>query len=101
MYKYVPNSFPPFSSILEERLEFVGEVTQKLKIHYFVRLFSQIQLMSEKKIELEKRIHSIQSDRDGLSVALEEATDRIMVLERQTREQEIQVGSAIFCMFIS
>lgn len=48
--------------------------------------------MSEKKIELEKRIHSIQSDRDGLSVALEEATDRIMMLERQTREQEIQVG---------
>lgn len=49
--------------------------------------------MSEKKIELEKRIHSIQSDRDGLSSALEEATDRIMMLERQTREQEIQVGS--------
>lgn len=51
----------------------------------------QIQLMSEKKTELEKRIHSIQSDRDGLSAALDEATDRIMMLERQTREQEIQV----------
>lgn len=47
--------------------------------------------MSEKKFELEKRIHSIQSDRDGLSTALDEATDRIMMLERQTREQEIQV----------
>ncbi|KAK7597792.1 hypothetical protein V9T40_010017 [Parthenolecanium corni] len=54
-------------------------------------LKEEIQLMSEKKIELEKRIHSIQSDRDGLSVALEEATDRIMMLERQTREQEIQL----------
>lgn len=49
--------------------------------------------MSEKKIELEKRIHSIQSDRDGLSTALDEATDRIMMLERQTREQEIQVST--------
>lgn len=47
--------------------------------------------MTEKKIELEKRINSVQSDRDGVSAALEEATDRIMMLERQTREQEIQV----------
>ncbi|XKL67301.1 hypothetical protein PGB90_002792 [Kerria lacca] len=54
-------------------------------------LKEEIQLMSEKKIELEKRIHSIQSDRDGLSTALDEATDRIMMLERQTREQEIQL----------
>lgn len=56
--------------------------------------------MSEKKIELEKRIHSIQSDRDGLSVALEEATDRIMMLERQTREQEIQVGYLMLFMLL-
>lgn len=54
-------------------------------------LKEEIQLMSEKKFELEKRIHSIQSDRDGLSTALDEATDRIMMLERQTREQEIQL----------
>ncbi len=52
-------------------------------------------------MELEKRIHSIQSDRDGLSAALDEATDRIMMLERQTREQEIQVKTKIFVSDVS
>lgn len=34
----------------------------------------------------------MQSDRDGLVIALEEANDRVVMLERQTREQEIQVS---------
>lgn len=48
-------------------------------------------MISEKKQELEKRLNSLQCDRDGLSAALDEATDRIMMLERQTREHEIHV----------
>ncbi|CAH0753538.1 unnamed protein product [Bemisia tabaci] len=54
-------------------------------------LRDEIQMMSERKSELEKRLHTLQCDRDSISVALEEASERIMMLEKQTREQEIQL----------
>lgn len=54
-------------------------------------LKDEINMISEKKQELEKRLNSLQCDRDGLSAALDEATDRIMMLERQTREHEIHI----------
>lgn len=54
-------------------------------------LRDEIYLMSEKKIELERRVQTLMTQRDSLTNALEEATDRVLMLERQTREQEMQL----------
>ncbi|XP_014248118.1 bicaudal D-related protein homolog isoform X2 [Cimex lectularius] len=54
-------------------------------------LRDEICMMSEKKTELERRIVTMTQQRDTLTVALEEATDRIMFLERQLREQQMQM----------
>ncbi|KAF6214424.1 hypothetical protein GE061_009167 [Apolygus lucorum] len=54
-------------------------------------LRDEIMMMSEKKTELERRVQSMTQQRDSLSSALDEATDRIMFLERQMREQQIQM----------
>ncbi|PSN41505.1 Bicaudal D-related protein [Blattella germanica] len=50
--------------------------------------------MSEKKCELERRLQSLLSERESLGSALDEATDRIVMLEHQAREQEIQLRQA-------
>jgi hypothetical protein len=47
--------------------------------------------MSEKKCEMERKLQSLLSEREGLGLALDEATDRIVMLEHQAREQELQV----------
>ncbi|XP_069684118.1 bicaudal D-related protein homolog [Periplaneta americana] len=57
-------------------------------------LRDEIHLMSEKKCELERRLQSLLSEREGLGSALDEATDRIVMLEHQAREQEIQLRQA-------
>ncbi|XP_054284541.1 bicaudal D-related protein homolog [Macrosteles quadrilineatus] len=54
-------------------------------------LKDEIYLMSEKKGELERRLQNVVSQRDSLSSALDEATDRIMMLEKTTREQELEL----------
>ncbi|RZF33154.1 hypothetical protein LSTR_LSTR004840 [Laodelphax striatellus] len=54
-------------------------------------LRDEILFMSEKKLELERRVQMLQDQRDNLSSALEEATDRVLLLERETREQQIQL----------
>lgn len=52
--------------------------------------------MSEKKCEMERRLHNVVAQRDSLSAALDEATDRIMMLEKTTREQESQVDNIVY-----
>lgn len=52
--------------------------------------------MSEKKCEMERRLHNVVAQRDSLSAALDEATDRIMMLEKTTREQESQVDNNVY-----
>jgi hypothetical protein len=52
--------------------------------------------MSEKKCELERRLQSLLSEREDLGLALDEATDRIFMLEHQAREQEHQVPELHF-----
>lgn len=52
--------------------------------------------MSEKKCEMERRLHNVVTQRDSLSAALDEATDRIMMLEKTTREQESQVDNIVY-----
>ncbi|BES88885.1 Coiled-coil domain-containing protein [Nesidiocoris tenuis] len=54
-------------------------------------LRDEIIMMTEKKNELERRVQSLTQQREGLSATLEEASDRIMLLERQLREQQIQM----------
>ena len=41
-----------------------------------------------RKIELERRIELLQGEREGLSSTLDESADRIIMLEKQTREQD-------------
>lgn len=55
--------------------------------------------MSEKKCEMERRLHNVVTQRDSLSAALDEATDRIMMLEKTTREQESQVDNIKYPVF--
>ncbi|XP_023716725.1 bicaudal D-related protein homolog [Cryptotermes secundus] len=57
-------------------------------------LRDEIHLMSEKKCELERRLQSLLSERESLSLALDEATDRIVMLEHQARGQELQLRQA-------
>ncbi|KDR07313.1 hypothetical protein L798_03094 [Zootermopsis nevadensis] len=57
-------------------------------------LRDEIHLMSEKKCELERRLQSLLSEREDLGSALDEATDRIVMLEHKAREQELQLHQA-------
>lgn len=57
--------------------------------------------MSEKKCEMERRLHNVVTQRDSLSAALDEATDRIMMLEKTTREQESQVDNIVYLIGFS
>ena len=42
----------------------------------------------DRKMELERRIELLQGEREGLSSTLDESADRIIILEKQTREQD-------------
>ena len=48
----------------------------------------QINLMTDRKLDLEKRVNALQGEREGLSCTLDESADRIVMLEKQTREQD-------------
>ena len=48
-------------------------------------------MLTEKKGELERRMQHLLAEREGLSSNLDESTDRIVGLERQCHEQEIQL----------
>ena len=66
-----------------------GCVSQ-LRIRSFV---FQIGLMTERKMDLERRINLLQGEREGLSSTLDESADRIIMLEKQSREQDSLVSS--------
>ncbi|CAK1541453.1 unnamed protein product [Leptosia nina] len=51
-------------------------------------LKSELALVTDKKLDLERRLTSSLRDKDNLSQQLEEANDRITALERQLKEQE-------------
>lgn len=54
-------------------------------------LKDELQLVAEKKSELECRLQQSVRERDSLNAALEEASDRIHSLERHAREQETKL----------
>ena len=45
-------------------------------------------MMTERKMDLERRIELLQGEREGLSSTLDESADRIIMLEKQAKEQE-------------
>jgi len=51
-------------------------------------LREEINIMMEKKLDLERRIESLYAERDGLSSTLDESADRIVMLEKEAREQD-------------
>ncbi|XP_038217542.1 bicaudal D-related protein homolog [Zerene cesonia] len=51
-------------------------------------LKSELALVTDKKVDLERRLTSSLRDKDNLAQQLEEANDRIAALERQLKEQE-------------
>ena len=55
----------------------------------------QIDLLMGRKMELERRIELLQGEREGLSCTLDESADRIVMLEKQTREQDSIVNNLL------
>lgn len=53
-------------------------------------LRDELELVAEKNKELERRLRSAAEERDNLALALEEASDRILLLERHAREQDMR-----------
>lgn len=47
--------------------------------------------MNERKEALERKIGGLLGEREGLSYNLDETSEKIIMLERQSREQESQV----------
>lgn len=77
------------------------KVITDIKRFFSCQLNTQVQVLSEKNAELDRRIQQLKDERDGLNAALDEASDRIMVLEHRLRENELQVrcvaAHTLFC----
>ncbi|XP_049824450.1 bicaudal D-related protein homolog isoform X2 [Aethina tumida] len=58
-------------------------------------LRDELEILAEKNKELERRLHMAAADRDGMANALEEASDRILLLERHAREQEMRYQQSV------
>lgn len=58
-------------------------------------LRDELALVSEKKTELERRLQMAAAERDNLATALEEASDRILLLERHAREQDMRYQQSL------
>lgn len=56
-------------------------------------------MVGEKKSEIEKRLQKSLRERDTLTAALEEASDRIHTLERHAREQETKLQVVLFYFY--
>ncbi|XP_065087202.1 bicaudal D-related protein homolog isoform X2 [Ochlerotatus camptorhynchus] len=51
-------------------------------------LKNELRMILEKKNDLENRLHMTSSEKENLSMALNEASERIHILERSTKEQD-------------
>ncbi|XP_074029832.1 bicaudal D-related protein homolog isoform X2 [Leptinotarsa decemlineata] len=58
-------------------------------------LRDELDLATEKNKELERRLHMASAERDNIASALEEASDRILLLERHTREQDMRYQQSL------
>merc|ERR1719410_444216 len=51
-------------------------------------LREEITIMTERKLDLERRIEALYAEREGLSTTLDESADRIVMLEKEARERD-------------
>ncbi|KAK9892334.1 hypothetical protein WA026_019789 [Henosepilachna vigintioctopunctata] len=58
-------------------------------------LRDELDLLSEKNRELERRLLMASAERDSLANALEEASDRILLLEKHAREQDLRYQQSL------
>lgn len=58
-------------------------------------LRDELELVTEKNRELERRLQIAATERDHMASALEEASDRILLLERHAREQDLRYQQSI------
>ena len=63
---------------------------------YFYAIRDEITIMTERKLDLERRIEALYSEREGLSTTLDESADRIVMLEKESREQDSMVSFFTF-----
>ena len=83
-------------SHLESLREEVIKGFISLTMAIIMKLSFQINLLMGRKMELERRIELLQGEREGLSSTLDESADRIIMLEKQNREQD-SIVMIIFC----
>nr|XP_053626205.1 bicaudal D-related protein homolog [Cherax quadricarinatus] len=65
-----------------------GTVDDSSKHLQLSGLRDEINMLSEQKMDLERRIDSLLDEREGLSSHLDATSDRLVMLEKQSREQE-------------
>lgn len=58
-------------------------------------LRDELDLVLEKKNELERRLQMAAMERDNMASALEEASDKILLLERHAREQDLRYQQSL------
>ncbi|CAH1111840.1 unnamed protein product [Psylliodes chrysocephalus] len=58
-------------------------------------LRDELELTAEKNQELERRLQIAAGERDNIALALEEASDRILMLERHAREQDMRYQQSL------
>ena len=54
-------------------------------------LREEMELVTRRKNDLEKKVEQLIFERDQLNAVLDESSDKILMLEKQTREQDCQV----------
>lgn len=84
-------------SQLQQQLDQLREQNSIRKVSYNEQASSldalrdELSLANTQRQEIEKRLLSFASERDALTSTIEEAEDRILVLERHRREQDAQL----------
>ncbi|XP_050301911.1 bicaudal D-related protein homolog isoform X2 [Anthonomus grandis grandis] len=58
-------------------------------------LKDELELIADKNKELERRLRNAAEERDNFASALEEASDRILMLERHAREQDMRYQQSL------
>jgi chromosome segregation ATPase len=81
------------SQVMDKRITVQDHVTH-LEI-----LGDEIDLLTRRKNELGKKVEQLIDERERLTVTLDEASDKTIVLEKRSREQDYQVRSSFFEIF--
>ncbi|CAB4059910.1 CCDC64 [Lepeophtheirus salmonis] len=85
-------------SMLSDMNTLKSQISQKRSsmndhVSHLDMLREEINLLNQRKIELERRIEFLTDEREGLSTTLDESADRILMLEKQSREQNLIIRS--------